>query len=216
MHDAAVAVRGFQAELESAVGPTVKGDAPAGQVFDGAGGSGSDALDHRSITQFGARSDGIGRMQSRVIVRSDSRGDATLCPGAGRAQGEWRLGEHDDGLGREMQGGQQSCESGTDDDRLARKRVSNLLHGEFSEGGSQIASMRSTARRARAATSGWIVTSGPMVSSAWRIFRSVIRFMCGQRLHGRTNSISGCWTARLSLIEHSVTNTTCRGLLSAT
>jgi hypothetical protein len=29
-----------------------------------------------------------------------------------------------------MQGSQQSCESGTDDDWLAGKRVSNLLHGE--------------------------------------------------------------------------------------
>ena len=65
--------------------------------------------------------------------RTASLTDTTLCPGAGRAQGEWRLGEHNDGLGREMQGCQQSCESGTDDDRLGRTRVSNLLHAEVSE-----------------------------------------------------------------------------------
>ena len=59
--------------------------------------------------------------------RTASLTDTTLCPGAGRAQGEWRLGEHDDGLGREIEGGQQSCKSG------GRTRVSNLLHGEVSE-----------------------------------------------------------------------------------
>ena len=42
------------------------------------------------------------------------------------------------------------------------------------------------------------------VSRLRRIFGSVIRFMCGQRLHGRTNSTSGCAVATLSLIEHSV------------
>ena len=53
------------------------------------------------------------------------------------------------------------------------------------------ASMRSTARRAPLATAGSIVTSRVSVSSARRIFGSVIRFMCGHRLQGRTNSISG-------------------------
>ena len=46
------------------------------------------------------------------------------------------------------------------------------------------------------------------VSSAWRMLRSVILFMCGQRLQGRMNSSSGCCTATLSLIEHSVSSTT--------
>jgi hypothetical protein len=53
------------------------------------------------------------------------------------------------------------------------------------------ASMRSTARRAPRATTGSIVTSWVSVSSARRMFPSVILFMCGQRLHGRTNSMSG-------------------------
>jgi hypothetical protein len=70
------------------------------------------------------------------------------CPGAGRAQGERRLGEHDHGLGREIEGSQQPCEAGADDDRPIGKRVDNMSHGE----GSQIASMRSTARRAPTAT----------------------------------------------------------------
>ena len=46
-----------------------------------------------------------------------------------------------------------------------------------------------------------------------RIFGSVMRFICGQRLHGRTNSTSGASTATLSLIEHSVTSSTLRRLL---
>ena len=40
---------------------------------------------------------------------------------------------------------------------------------------------------------------------------SVIRFMCGHRLQGRTNSMSGYCSATLSLIEHSVTSTTRAG-----
>ena len=37
--------------------------------------------------------------------------------------------------------------------------------------------------------------------------------MCGQRLHGRTNSTSGASTATFAAIEHSVTSTTLRGRL---
>src|SRR4051812_43096974 len=72
-------------------------------------------------------------------------------------------------------------------------------------------SMRSTARRARPAIAASTSTRWVRVSSAPRMFESVMRFMCGHRLHGRTNSMSGCWTATLSLIEHSVTRTTRRG-----
>ena len=42
-----------------------------------------------------------------------------------------------------------------------------------------------------------------------------MRFMCGQRLHGRTNSTSGCCTETLSLIEHSVSSTTRAGFSRA-
>ena len=55
-------------------------------------------------------------------------------------------------------------------------------------------SSRASARprdAARAATSGSISMRAVMVSSERRILGSVIRFMCGQRLHGRTNSTSG-------------------------
>ena len=69
---------------------------------------------------------------------------------------------------------------------------------------------------ARTAISGSTVTSCVMVSSACRIFGSVIRFMCGQRLHGRTKSTSGWAVATLSLIEHSVTMTTRLGRLPST
>ncbi len=39
----------------------------------------------------------------------------------------------------------------------------------------------------------------------------LMRFMCGQRLQGRTNSVSGASAAMLSAIEHSVISTTWRG-----
>ena len=40
------------------------------------------------------------------------------------------------------------------------------------------------------------------------MFSSVIRFMCGQRLHGLTNSTFGVSAATFEAIEHSVTSTT--------
>src|SRR5690606_5405772 len=44
------------------------------------------------------------------------------------------------------------------------------------------------------------------------MFCSVIRFMCGQRLQGLTNSVVGASAATFELIEHSVTSTTLAGL----
>ena len=79
-----------------------------------------------------------------------------------------------------------------------------------------MANIRSTLRRARAATSGSRRTSVVIVSSEWRILASVIRFMWGQRLQGRTNSVPGDSSATLSAIEHSVTITTRSGRLFAT
>ena len=65
------------------------------------------------------------------------------------------------------------------------------------------------------ATAGSTSTRCSIVWSACRIFGSVIRFMCGQRLQGRTNSVSGKSTATLSAIEHSVTSTTREGRAAA-
>ena len=48
------------------------------------------------------------------------------------------------------------------------------------------------------------------------MFFSEIRFICGQRLQGRTNSTFGFSTATLSLMEHSVTMTTRLGWCSFT
>ncbi len=55
----------------------------------------------------------------------------------------------------------------------------------------QTANIRSTESRALSAIAGSIVTSCCIVSSARRMFLSVIRFICGQRLQGRMNSSSG-------------------------
>ncbi len=65
------------------------------------------------------------------------------------------------------------------------------------------------------ATAGSMVTSWRISSSAVRMLASVMRFMCGHRLQGRTNSTSGCCTATLSLIEHSVISTTRAGCVLA-
>src|SRR6516225_1125598 len=78
------------------------------------------------------------------------------------------------------------------------------------------ASIRSTARRALAATAGSTMITCWFVSSARLILASVIRFMCGQRLHGRTKATSVSRAAMLSLIEHSVSSTTRAGRRDST
>ena len=57
----------------------------------------------------------------------------------------------------------------------------------------------------RVAIAGSITTSSFMYSKLPRMFGSVMRFMCGQRLHGRTNSTPGRSAVTLSAIEHLVT-----------
>src|SRR5205085_261515 len=76
--------------------------------------------------------------------------------------------------------------------------------------------IRSTDRRALPAIIGSIVTSSFMETRLSRIFGSVMRFMCGQRLHGLTNSTPGSSAFTLSAIEHSVTITTRFGLFLRT
>src|SRR5689334_709665 len=51
-----------------------------------------------------------------------------------------------------------------------------------------------------------------MFSMLSRILSSVIRFICGQRLHGHVNYTSGNSAWKLSAIQHSVTSTTRLGL----
>src|SRR5690606_34392854 len=88
---------------------------------------------------------------------------------------------------------------------------------EAEEGAHQCtSSMRSTDRRARAATSGAIVTSWVIVSRLWRILARSMRFMCGHRLQERTSSTSGASLATLSLIEHSVSSSTRGGRFALT
>ena len=81
---------------------------------------------------------------------------------------------------------------------------------------SQASSMRSTARRARAATAGSIVTSCCIVSSAWRMLAErdplhVRAEVAGPHELDRRDAA----TATLSLIEHSVISTTFGGRSSA-
>ena len=64
---------------------------------------------------------------------------------------------------------------------------------------------------ARAAVAGSRITSSRMSSRQRRMFCSVIFFMCGHIWQGRMNSRSGCCTATLSLIEHSVMSATLAG-----
>ena len=67
-----------------------------------------------------------------------------------------------------------------------RRRALDRAHGALIS-----ASIRSTARRAGRRRAGSMRDLVRHVSSARRMLASVMRFICGHRLHGRTNSIVG-------------------------
>src|SRR6185503_17543001 len=125
-------------------------------------------------------------------------------------------GQHNAGQGRQFErreepgdaGAQYQGAVGLDD------AVDLRLHGDCRQ--ALMASIRSMGAFARSPMSAGTITSCVMVWSEWRIPSKVMRFICGHRLQGRTNSTSGCSTATLSLIEHSVTITTRCGLCSPT
>ncbi len=125
-----------------------------------------------------------------------------LRPGAGGAVA--RRGEEDHRLGRQRQGGEETGEPGPDHDRPAV------------EGGGHSASIRSTARRGRGGD-GRIdrhrVATLLQRPAGWsRGCPLHVRAQVARRM----NATSGCRTATLSLIEHSVSSTTCPGRRVAT
>src|SRR4029077_3845401 len=129
-----------------------------------------------------AGGDRILEMQLRIVVLAEARRPAALRPGAARCVAEGSCRKRHDGLWGERERRRQSSGTAADDDRAP---------GEFVNFRDQISSIRSMESRARAATTGSILTTFPFSSSASRMLLSVIRFICGQRLHGRMKSTSG-------------------------
>ena len=141
-----------------------------------------EALDDRAVAEPVAGGDRVGRMERRRVVRAQRRRQAALRPKRRALRAKRPLRDQDDRAGRKLERRHQPRDSGADDDDASAQRDRFDGHS---------ASIRSTARRAGAAIAGSIVTSPSIVSSAWRILASVIRFMWGQRAQGRTNSTSG-------------------------
>ena len=175
--DAAARVCRLQPERKRAGRGAIEGGAMPNERGNGVRTGLQNAPGHRRIAQAIAGRQGVLQVQRGVVVSADSRGHATLRPCAGGAGTQRRTGQHKHRQRRQVQRRHQAGEAGADDDGTI------LNH--------RTASMRSTASRARAARPGPIVTSWRMSSSAARIFGSVIRFMCGHRLQGRTKSNSG-------------------------
>ena len=121
------------------------------------------------------------------VVRADARRRCRLAPSALDASAP--SGALDNSSDRFAARGAAppSARRAAADDERRRPSMSVMLR----MASVQIASMRSTARRARPAIAGSIVTSCVHRLQRAADIGSVIRFICGQRLHGRTNSTSG-------------------------
>ena len=188
LDDAAPLVRRLTPEREFAFVGAIEAGAQFEQLFDARRRVAREDLDDCRIADSGARALRIYRMQARRVVLADRRRDAALRPAGRSAFTQRRLAENRHAGAAEFERGHQAGDAGADDDDVA---AADLRHAAQSSGCRLNSSIRSTERRARCATSGAIVISYSIASSECRIFGSVLRFMCGQRLHGRTNSTLG-------------------------
>ena len=160
----------------------VETDAEPREPLDRRGRGPGEAIDDGAVAEPVAGGDRVGGMERRRVVRPQRRREPALRPERRALRAKRPLREQDDRAGRELERRHQPRDAGADDDDAPAQRERLGRHS---------ASIRSTARRAGAAIAGSIVTSPAIVSSAWRILASVIRFMWGQRAQGLTNSTSG-------------------------
>ena len=187
--DAAPLMRRFTPEREFAGVVAIERGAEFEQFFDPRGRIARENFDDRFVADAGAGPLRVDRVKRGRIVLADRCRNAALRPIGRRAFSQSRLAEHGHRHRREFQRGHEPGDACAHNQGAAAA----FLHGRGaqSRGCRLSSSMRSTERRARSATSGAIVTSNSIASSECSTFGSVLRFMCGQRLHGRTKSTDG-------------------------
>ena len=107
---------------------------------------------------------------------------------------------------RQQQGGEQPGDAAADDHRPVAPAECLQSHGS---GHRQHALDRGRARHGDRGIDRHLVPSSSPARGGYSA--SVMRFMCGQRLHGRTNSTVGMLHRDVVAIEHSVSSTTRAG-----
>jgi len=182
MDDPAARVCRLKTESDLAIGILIESHPELRQPFDPGGRGAKDRRGNLLIAKTISGGEGIRQMQRCVVVRSDTGGNAALRENARCFEPQRRAAQKQHRLWRQRKRGHQAGKAPTDDDGGA---IGIMQRRHLTD------SIRSTARRARAAMPGSIMTSCCIVSSAWRILPSVIFFMCGHRLHGRMNSRPG-------------------------
>ena len=185
MDDAVAAMRGLEAERNAPSAPRSKRTPTARDVRS------PPAPHARMRLRDGARRRARRRLRAcrrdagRGVVVAHGGGKAALRPGAGGFRAERRVGQHDHRHRRQLQRGHQPGDAAADDDAAGLRwlGISDLIPPACAR--------RRGARGA--AIAGSIVTScGHGLERVRGCCASVIRFMCGHRLQGRTNSSSGC------------------------
>ena len=195
--DAAAAVRRFAAERKRAVGVAVETArrARSGRRCRSAPSRGQQRATV-AIAEPGAGRDRVGGMDVRRVVRRRPRRRCRPAPRrSSRPRQSGALVSSDHGLRRQAQRRDQPGDARRrrparrTQRRRSPERMLRSGHGSLS-GRRRACARRRGARDRRSA--GSISTSCCHASAApCRMLASVIRFMCGQRLHGRTNSTSG-------------------------
>ena len=186
--DAAPLMRGFAPQRQLAGIVAIERRTEFEQFFDPRRRIARENFDDRLVADSGAGTLRVDCVQRRRIVFAHRRGDTALRPIGRRAFPKPRLAKHGHRHRREFQRGHEPGDAGAHDERPAAA----FFHRRRPQSrGWLSSSIRSTERRARSATAGAIVTSNSIAWSECSTFGNVLRFMCGQRLHGRTKSIEG-------------------------
>jgi hypothetical protein len=175
VEDAPAAVRCFAAQRELPVGGAVELRAEIEQPPDRGGAALGQDFDHRRVVQTGADRQRVLCVQARCIVRADRRRNPPLRPGTRSTRAERGLGDQVHAVGRgQGERGAEPCDPGADDDDVGCARPLPAVNGPRSLAIAHRAprlppahrpcprptsSIRSTARRARTATSGSISTA---------------------------------------------------------
>ena len=191
VQDARARVRGLAREVEPAGGVAVEPRAERQELRQAIGAVGVSRAHRGRVAEPSGDGQGVGGVQRRRVARRHRARDAALRPGARAGLPEQALREEVDAAGAEAERHGEAGDARAEDDDVGLADASRSRGASVGplRGRPPASARRRGARaRRRRARSRRACSS---VCSERRIFGSVMRFMCGHRLHGRTNSTSG-------------------------
>ena len=169
-HDAPRAVRRLPRQAQPAIEIPVERHAVRQEVLDAGARLARENMGDAGVGEPRSRRDRVGRVGLRAVALANRSGDATLRPGGRRAFAERLRRQHGDRKRRKPERRKQPGQSSADDKNAVRSartaELQRFFNAQFAHNHPLLSKtrqavrsiIRSTARRARTATSGSTVT----------------------------------------------------------